>query len=148
MSDKDQSSEDTVMQSSWYKVSVGWGCVGCYLRWEDKLAKREGRRRGLWHGEKLRCQTKHCNEKYLAPQPLTGVSHRSAGRQRHFLIFKTVTTTKGNHNETSPYVSSSLRFSVVKTCILSEKLGVSDPVKERRLTTAKGHENLLAAPWL
>ena len=110
------------------------------FRPEDKLAKREGRR-GLWPGEKLRCQTKHCNEKYLAPQPLTGVSHRSAGRQRHFLIFKTVTTTKGNHNETSPYVSSSLRFSVVKTCILSEKLGVSDPVKERRLTTAKGHEN-------
>ena len=111
------------------------------FRPENKLAKREGRRRGLWHGEKLRCQTKHCNEKYLAPQPLTGVSHRSAGSQRHFLIFKTVTTTKGNHNETSPYVSSSLRFSVVKTCILSEKLGVSDPVKERRLTTAKGHEN-------
>ena len=35
------------------------------FRPEDKLTKREGRR-GLWPGEKLRCQTKHLIEKFLA----------------------------------------------------------------------------------
>ena len=107
--------------------------LGCFVRKTNWPRVRDDADSGLERS----CDARQ-NTAMKSTSLRTGVSHRTSG---HFLIFKTVTTAEGNHNETLPYVSSSLRFSVVKTCITSEKLGVSEPVKERRLTTAKGHEN-------